>query len=107
MREEVLSNARLRAELAKADANIAKSRAEAKQVQRGEASLGTDGYAAKVRKRWRQVQRRQRVLDEFRREADQELAKTAAQFGEDSEEYRNQANMFDDLQLEIKEEERS
>lgn len=107
MREEALSNARMRADLAKADAEIAKYRAETKQGQREQASPGTDGYATKVRKRWRQVQRRQRVRDELRREANQALAKTAAQFGEDSEEYRNQANMFDELQLEIEEEERS
>jgi len=107
LREETCANARVRTELAKADAEIAKYRAEAKQGQRKEASSVADGYATKVRKRWRQVQRRQRVRDELRRKANQALAKTAAQFGEDSEEYRNQANMFDELQLEIEEEERS
>lgn len=105
LREETCANARVRAELAKADAEIAKYRAEAKQGQRKEVSSGAGGYATKVRKRWRQAQRRQRVLDEFRREASQALAKTAAQFGEDSEEYRNQANMFDALHQEFEEEE--
>ena len=104
LREETFANARVRTELAKADAEIAKYRAEAKQGQRKEVSSGADGYATKVRKRWRQAQRRQRVLDEFRREASQALAKTAAQFGEDSEEYRNQANTFDALQQEFEEE---
>lgn len=101
-REQELADADHQVELARKRAEVSAHQATARR-HRERPKTPIEEFAQRAREQLRTATSKRRTLDKIRREIDERLRQTAERHGEDSDAYKLERDMYDDLTTDLEE----